>query len=119
MCDPEGCLAGGVTAGLAAETATFTAAPDVPYTFVVDGYAQVRGGFSITIDCTECVPEGGYEVVVPGAPSCCPGLDELGCMNPDTDGVCHTCGGASPCTHCGDSDCNPPENKCNCPADCQ
>lgn len=68
---------------------------------------------------TDCVPAGGSIPVIPGAPVCCAGLQNIGCDRPDPAGVCPGgCEGASICADCGDGACGPGENHCNCPADC-
>jgi hypothetical protein len=65
-----------------------------------------------------CTPEGQSHPVVPGAPPCCSGLQEISCDAPDSSGQCQPCSGALYCTKCGDGTCGPGENKCRCPADC-
>ena len=67
---------------------------------------------------SSCVAEGGSVPVVPNAPECCPGLGNVPCDAPDADGVCQSCDGASLCVACGNGQCGPGENPCNCPADC-
>jgi hypothetical protein len=119
MCDPLDCVAGSFTDLLGSESVSFTTAPSDPYTIVIDGWGMLTGGYHLSVDCTECVPEGGAAVVFPGAPDCCPGLGTISCTSPDTDsGDCLACTGASICANCGDSNCGPGENKCNCPGDC-
>ncbi|HOU54029.1 MAG TPA: hypothetical protein PLQ97_08890 [Myxococcota bacterium] len=66
----------------------------------------------------DCVPEGGSIPVAPDAPSCCPGLSSIACDRPGEDGTCQPCVGAALCARCGDGDCGPGENPCNCPEDC-
>ncbi len=88
---------------------------DVP---AVDGYSLY------SIPPIPCVPEGETFLYYPGAPECCDGLTLIGldrvepnfqlCV-PPTGG---TGDGSGRCTRCGDGTCKPPENKCNCPADC-
>lgn len=65
---------------------------------------------------TICIKEGKESygeamVVYP----CCPGLNEI--LAIDDKGVMTYDVGY--CTKCGDSKCKKPENKYNCPADCQ
>ena len=75
------------------------------------------------VDCPAppppCTQEGfQLEVFRPGA-ACCAGLEQVGCSQPDGDGVCREqCVGTTFCTDCGDGTCDAPENACNCPADC-
>jgi len=68
----------------------------------------------------ECAKEGESVAVVPNAPECCPGLERIGCDQPDDEGNClsNECVGAAVCTKCGDGFCGLGENKCNCPNDC-
>jgi len=117
-CDPSACVDGSFEWYLADEAVSFTTAPSEQYTFVVDAYGMVVGGYDLLVECEECVAEGGSSVVMPGSPSCCPDLTPISCDGPDTDGTCVVCSGASICAKCGDSDCGIGENKCNCPADC-
>lgn len=66
-----------------------------------------------------CVEEGQSHAVIPDAPPCCEGLKKIGCDRPDEEGACPLgCLGAFVCARCGDGDCGPGENYCNCPADC-
>jgi len=68
---------------------------------------------------TPCVEEGGCVPIVPGAPQCCPGLVQIGCEYVDEQtGQCMPCVGAAYCTYCGNGECGPGENRCNCPEDC-
>ncbi|MCK9462395.1 MAG: DUF1566 domain-containing protein [Proteobacteria bacterium] len=118
-CDPSSCVAGSFTHLLESESVSFTAAPDDPYSIVIDSWGALTGGYHVSVDCTECIPEGGAAVVFPGAPSCCPSLDTIPCDGPDADGgACAPCPGAEICANCGDSNCGPGENECNCPVDC-
>tara|TARA_Y100000310_G_scaffold290822_1_gene318300 strand:- start:1809 stop:2447 length:639 start_codon:yes stop_codon:yes gene_type:complete len=67
----------------------------------------------------ECVAEGEAMAISPGSPECCEGLDTVSCDGPDDSGVCeYGCVGASYCVQCGNEECGPGENKCNCPEDC-
>ncbi|MBL6975679.1 MAG: hypothetical protein ISR64_08115 [Deltaproteobacteria bacterium] len=66
----------------------------------------------------ECVPEGGSVAVIPNAPECCDGLKKIPCDAPDEYGFCLSCDGAAICAKCGNGDCGPGENVCNCPEDC-
>lgn len=67
----------------------------------------------------DCVPAGGAIPVIPNAPSCCPGLQPIGCDRPAPDGACPPgCVGASICAACGDGLCGAGENPCNCVLDC-
>jgi hypothetical protein len=69
-------------------------------------------------DAWQCTGEGQGYNATGGWNACCPGLAQVdsaswsaeGCMYPDC--MCMTC------TACGDGRCVPPENPCNCPADC-
>lgn len=65
-----------------------------------------------------CVSEGGR---VPGPVSdrsCCPGLVPVAADWLDEQGACAGFVGAAVCTRCGDRQCGPGENVCNCPEDC-
>lgn len=67
----------------------------------------------------ECTPEGESHAAVPGAPPCCPGLDTIGCEQPDEEGNCPMgCEGGVFCARCPNGECGPGENPCNCPEDC-
>ena len=70
-----------------------------------------------------CVEEGGSYTIGPNAAQkCCKGLTSIGCDRPDGNGNCptpETCTGATFCTKCGNGQCGPGENKCNCPQDCE
>mgnify|MGYP003681881513 CR=1 FL=1 len=68
----------------------------------------------------ECIPEGRSVGIYPGAPDCCAGLVRVGCEAPQGDGSClaEPCVGSVFCANCGDNNCGPGENYCNCPADC-
>lgn len=70
------------------------------------------------LDEEYCVPAGGSFSIVPGQPECCPGLESVGCDEPDGFGGCVMCAGGSYCTDCGDGVCGLGENACRCPADC-
>jgi hypothetical protein len=119
MCDPSSCVAGSFTDLLGNESVSFTATPSAPYTIMIDSWGMLAGGYHLSVDCTECVPEGDSAAVFPGAPECCPGLGSISCESPDTDsGDCLACTGATICAKCGDTNCGPGENKCNCPVDC-
>ena len=72
-------------------------------------------------DCPvpDCTAEGDSHGVYPGAPSCCPGLNGIGCGGPDDDGLCLLeCTGGTICSFCPNGRCGPGENICNCPQDC-
>ncbi len=72
-------------------------------------------------DCgQECTAEGESHPVYPGY-ECCNGLTAIGCEKQADDGSCPlgTCVGAVYCTKCGDGICKEPENRCNCPGDCE
>ncbi|MFH1532577.1 MAG: MopE-related protein [Pseudomonadota bacterium] len=67
-----------------------------------------------------CVPEGeGFTTFDPLLVGCCPGLTAIiqAYYDPAT-GMCGMVGNAFVCTHCGDGQCGPGENPCNCEADC-
>jgi hypothetical protein len=49
-------------------------------------------------------------------------LNLIGCAPPaaETGGECRPgCVGASVCARCGNGECGPGENECNCPDDCE
>lgn len=79
-----------------------------------DGDGDADGG-----DGGDCVAEGGSGQVLPGSPTCCEGLTQIGCHEPDETGTCPPmCSGGFFCTRCPNGTCEPPENYCNCEADC-
>lgn len=76
-----------------------------------------------SIPAISCVPEGSAFYDYPGAPACCVDLTLINLDYPlgvsclvATGGTGDTSGW---CTDCGDGVCSSPENRCNCPADCQ
>ncbi len=70
-------------------------------------------------DAGACAPEGSSVPVIPEALPCCDGLAPVGCEAPREDGTCPGgCEGAVYCARCGNGECGPGENVCNCPADC-
>ncbi len=117
-CDPTSCVAGSFASLLDDETLSFTTAPDVPFTLIIDGYGDVAGDYNLSVACYECVPEGEEQVVYPGSPSCCPDLTAIPCDYPDTDDTCIPCTGGAICANCWDGTCGLGENICNCPGDC-
>jgi len=67
-----------------------------------------------------CVAEGESGSVSPDSAECCEGLEQIGCDTPENDGTCPSgCEGAFICTKCGNGECGPGENYCNCPDDCE
>jgi len=69
----------------------------------------------------DCVAEGMSVPVVREPPSCCPGTGGISCNRPTAQGTCDgppLLGCGSVCAQCGDGQCGPGENTCNCPADC-
>jgi hypothetical protein len=75
-------------------------------------------------DCdagAQCTAEGESRPAVPNALECCAGLEPIGCDGPVEDGDCPDtpCLGVSICANCGDGECGPGENHCNCEDDCQ
>jgi len=117
-CDPTACVDGSFEPLLEPDSVSFYATPGDPYTLVIDSWGMVTGQFDLSVECTECVPEGGSAIVYPGAPDCCPGLTDISCSAPDGEGGCPICTGARPCAYCPNGTCGPGENECNCPADC-
>ena len=93
----------------------------------VGGVAVVREGCWVCVGLNACEPlppddcaaEGTSVPVIPNAPACCEGLEPIGCDRP-IEGGCppDPCVGAVVCADCGDNDCGPGENACNCPGDC-
>jgi hypothetical protein len=71
-------------------------------------------------EAAKCVEAGGTVPVVPDAPECCAGLDQLpnAVMDPAT-GTCQVLLGASVCTDCGNGKCEAWENACICEKDCK
>jgi hypothetical protein len=71
-----------------------------------------------------CIVEGQAYLDYPGAPACCTGLVVIPLHKVwnATLGVLATGGTGDQsgyCTNCGNGVCTPPENRLNCPADCQ
>lgn len=75
----------------------------------------------IMIESPVCIKEGTRITSI--GQKCCPGLEKINDCQLTESGecICATVpGGATGyCTNCGDGICKPPENKCNCPADCE
>gem|GEM_PF-1792749 len=90
---------------------------DLPHDDCVGAWSCAAGRCGWGCD-VPCVAEGQSAPVIPNAPACCAGLGKVPCDAPDADGVCQSCDGASVCVACGDGQCGPGENPCNCPADC-
>lgn len=69
------------------------------------------------IDCTttECIEEGETAAVYPGN-ECCEGLEAASTTTPEQN--CEILVGAFVCINCGNGECGPGENECNCPEDC-
>ncbi|MDD5470277.1 MAG: hypothetical protein PHO92_05800, partial [Candidatus Peribacteraceae bacterium] len=67
-----------------------------------------------------CVQEGQSAAVLPGAATCCSGLNGVVATGPLQDGSCSDAlpGGAFRCVRCGNGSCGLGENYCNCLADC-
>ncbi len=66
-----------------------------------------------------CVAEGDSAPVIQDSPECCPGTAPIPCDQPGANGVCpQGCAGAFICAQCGNNECGPGENACNCPEDC-
>jgi len=109
----------GSTSGTDSTTATETTTNTTDVT-TTTGTATGTGSATGTGTATTayCTPEGESHGVYPGAPDCCPGLDSVGCEEPDVENECQQCAGASFCTDCGNNDCGPGENICRCPEDC-
>jgi len=68
----------------------------------------------------ECTPEGeGFTTLDPGMVGCCEGLTAIPeAYYDETTGTCGGVGNAYVCAYCGNGDCGPGENLCNCLADC-
>jgi len=64
-----------------------------------------------------CVTEGNYMVVSPGATSCCAGLTPIS-NSVFENNACTTAVGTSVCAKCGNGVCGAGENECNCEIDC-
>jgi hypothetical protein len=73
----------------------------------------------------ECVPEGEAYIDYNGASQCCSGLSliSLDYYYSSIDKCVAPSGGTGDnsglCTYCGDGICTSPEQKCNCPEDCE
>ncbi|MFH1585833.1 MAG: alkaline phosphatase family protein [archaeon] len=85
--------------------------------------APAVNGQSLYSIPTGCVPEGEGFVDYSKAPQCCPGLTLTNLSKLRKNGGCRKATGGKGdlsgyCTNCGDGECVPPENKCNCPVDC-
>ena len=73
-------------------------------------------------DCdfeVECYEAGQQVPNVPDAPGCCGDLVAIGCDRAGPGGLCEPCEGSTTCSPCGNGVCDPAENNCNCPVDCQ
>jgi len=64
-----------------------------------------------------CVYEGQSANVSINA-TCCPGLARINDSEPRYGGMCIPKNETFACTRCGNDMCEPPENACNCPPDC-
>jgi hypothetical protein len=88
------------------------------------GGAPALDGFSLhSMPPLACVPEGEAYIDYEGAPACCDGL-QLISLDQRSGPMCVPATGGTGdnsgyCTACGDGVCTSPENRCNCPADCQ
>jgi len=92
---------------------------------MADGDIPAIDGYSLySIPPLACIPEGETFLDYPGAPGCCDGLTLIGLdrVEPNFQLCVPPTGGTDEhsgrCTRCGNGDCTPPENKCNCPEDC-
>ena len=66
-----------------------------------------------------CVAAGEAISFQPGSPLCCPGLNVIGCSEPNANGICDAlCFDRQYCVACGDGRCDAPENACTCAIDC-
>lgn len=90
----------------------------------VAGLPPLDGYSLYSIPPVPCVGEGDAVLDYPGAPGCCEGLRKIGLDKPEPNfQICFAPTGGSNedsgyCTRCGDGACLAPENKCNCPEDC-
>jgi Type I phosphodiesterase / nucleotide pyrophosphatase len=91
-----------------------------------DGALPPVDGYSLySVPPLPCISEGEAFLDYPGAPECCEGLRKIGLDKPEPNfQICVAPTGGSNedsgrCTRCGDGTCTPPENKCNCPEDCE
>ena len=66
-----------------------------------------------------CYEAGQAVPNVEGAPGCCEDLVIIGCEEAAPPGLCRPCEGSTSCSPCGDGVCDPVENNCNCPDDCE
>ncbi len=70
-------------------------------------------------DLLSCIGEGQVLANAEAGNLCCPGLTQIpDCVAEVFGELSCMCTEASMCTHCGDFDCGPGENVCNCPGDC-
>ena len=66
-----------------------------------------------------CLGEAGFGREGPDALECCAGLVRVPASDANGVGECVEEAGGYLCTHCGDDNCGPGENNCNCPNDCE
>jgi len=67
----------------------------------------------------ECVPEGeSFNTMQPVFLGCCPGLTAIQNAWIEDTGACAFEGNAFMCAQCGNGECGPGENPCNCAEDC-
>ena len=76
----------------------------------------VAGGSS---SAQACIQEGKTGPVVQFPPPCCAGLQQISSDRVGPNGSCLLTGGSFTCARCGNGQCGPGENLCNCPQDCQ
>jgi len=93
---------------------------ELPHTMCVGQWQCVDGACVWECGEPDCIPEGETGPVIPDAPSCCPGLEQISVATWDPDaGICGMSMGVFLCSNCGNGLCESGwENPCNCEEDC-
>lgn len=93
-------------------------AGDIPLLDTLELDAQLDLGPG-EADAGPCTPEGGVLAAGGVGGTCCGAAQPIGCEAPNLLGLCVLpCLGGTVCAQCGDDQCGPGENQCNCPEDC-